>query len=90
MVSRKRWTHIRVPVELAERISGLAADLQRAYAEGRVEVPGDLCERIPQWYVIQAALDHQQSKRERSRRPRSRQDVLTSKGVQSHQEPQPC
>jgi hypothetical protein len=66
-------THMRMPVELARRIDRLREDMQRAYSEGRVEIPPTLCDRIPSWYVIANALDEQAARRERSRRPRRKQ-----------------
>jgi hypothetical protein len=44
--------------------------MQAAHGEGRVSVPTELCEHIPVWYVIQAALDEVEARRARSNRPR--------------------
>lgn len=63
-----RWTHIRVPVELAARIDQLRTTLQTAYVTGRIQVPDAFCERIPAWYTIQHALDEQEARRQRSRK----------------------
>lgn len=72
----KRWTHIRIPVELAERINRLAEQTLAAHAEGRITLPTEMAERVPAWFVVENALDEQEARRERSRRPRAR--VATS------------
>jgi hypothetical protein len=66
----RRWTHIRVPVALAARLDRMAREMERAYSEGRLSVPGEMCEHVAVWFVIANALDEQESRRERSRRPR--------------------
>jgi hypothetical protein len=70
-----RWTHIRVPVELARRIDRLTGELRAAYSAGRVEIPSAMCERIPAWYTIANALDEQEARRARSARPRKKSSV---------------
>jgi hypothetical protein len=65
-----RWTHIRVPVAIAQRINALVEATERAYAEGRVELPSSMADRVPAWFVIDNALNEQEARRERSRRPR--------------------
>jgi hypothetical protein len=70
--ANKRWTHVRVPVALAGRLDTLARKMERDYAEGRVSLPGEMADRVPVWFVIAAALDEQEARRERSRRPRKR------------------
>jgi hypothetical protein len=44
--------------------------MQIAHTEGRVKVPNDLVEHIPDWFVIQHALDEMEARRVRSNRPR--------------------
>lgn len=73
--AKGRWTHVRVPVGLAGRLARLADDMHAAYVRGRVELPGSMAERIPVWYVIQAALDEVESRRARSARPRTKKSV---------------
>jgi hypothetical protein len=78
MATAKRWTHIRVPVELAERITRLAEATETAYAEGRIELPNAMAEHVPLWFVIANAIDEQEARRERSRRPRVRSTASTT------------
>jgi hypothetical protein len=59
--------------------------MQAAYTEGRVEVPNDLADHIPRWFVIQDALDEVEARRGRSNRPRP---AKTSSQTQ-RQEPLP-
>ena len=68
----KRWTHIRVPVELAERLNGLAGEMLIAYSEGRLTLPNAMAEYVPAWYVVENALNEQAARRERSRRPHAK------------------
>jgi hypothetical protein len=70
-------THVRVPVEMARRLERLLERTKRAYAGGRLSVPPAMADRIPVWYVIQKALDEQEARRERSRRPRPRKVPAT-------------
>jgi predicted DNA-binding protein len=78
MATAKRWTHIRVPVELAERLTSLAGEMLIAHGEGRVTLPNSMVEYVPAYYVIVNALNEQQARRERSRRPRAKQSADTS------------
>jgi hypothetical protein len=75
MADARRWRVVRIPETLGERLDVLVEQMQRAYAEGRLDVPTAMCERIPPWYAIQAALDEQAARRVRSRRPRRKQPV---------------
>jgi hypothetical protein len=69
---RKRWTHVRVPTELAERLMIQAGEALIAHGEGRINLPSSMVEYVPVWWVIQNALNEQEARRERSRRPRSK------------------
>jgi hypothetical protein len=73
MAADRRWRLVRVPEALAQRLESLAADTGLAYAEGRLDLPTEFCERIPLWLVIERALDQVEAKRIRSARPRKRQ-----------------
>jgi hypothetical protein len=64
--------HVRMPVRLIRRINRLRDEMQAAYAEGRISVPTSLCERIPAWFIVEAALDEVEVRRARSARPRAR------------------
>jgi hypothetical protein len=79
MPSDKRWTHVRVPVRLAERLNALAGEMLIAHGEGRLTLPNAMAEYVPLWHVIERALDEVESRRERSRRPRSKRAATTPK-----------
>ena len=70
MPRSSRWTHIRVPTDLKDRLDRLRDAIQLAYTEGRVKLPNHLAEYIPVWYVIQDTLDEVEARRVRSNRPR--------------------
>jgi hypothetical protein len=65
-------TLVRVPIALATRLARLRDEMQAAYTEGRIDVPGGLCEHIPVWYVIESALNEVEARRVRSGRPRAK------------------
>jgi hypothetical protein len=67
-----QWTHIRVPAALASRLAPLAQQAEANHAAGRSPLPPEHCERCPVWLIIARALDEQEARRERSRRPRRR------------------
>jgi hypothetical protein len=73
MPEARRWTHVRVPVELAQRLTALAGEMLIAHGEGRLTLPNAMAEYVPHWFVIANALDEQEARRERSRRPRKKQ-----------------
>jgi hypothetical protein len=68
----KHTKPIKVPQALAARLERLRDAMERAYTEGRINVPTQLCQHIPTWYVIQSALDEVEARRVRSNRPRRR------------------
>lgn len=70
--AKRRSTHIRLPVELAERLERMAREMLQAHAEGRIALPSAMCERVPLWLVIERALDEQEARRARSNRSRPR------------------
>jgi hypothetical protein len=59
-------------VDLAARLDGMARAMERRYGEGRVTLPAQFAGKVPVWLAIAAALDEQDARRERSRRPRNR------------------
>lgn len=70
--SKPRSTHVRMPVQLAQRIARLRDEAQRAYREGRIDVPSTMVDFVPAWFVIERALDEQEARRARSNRPRKK------------------
>jgi hypothetical protein len=73
MLKPRRWRLVRVPEHLARRLERLSAEMMAAYQEGRVALPNSMAEAVPMWAVIENALNEQSARRERSRRPRSKQ-----------------
>jgi hypothetical protein len=71
-MAKPRWTHVRVPVALAERLTRLAGEMLIAHGEGRVALPNAMAEKVPAWFVVQNALDEQEARRLRSNRPRAK------------------
>lgn len=67
---KRRWTHVRVPVGLAERLAALAGEMLIAHGQGRLTLPNSMAEYVPAWFAIENALNEQEARRERSRRPR--------------------
>jgi hypothetical protein len=78
MPRTNRSTHIRVPSNLRDRLRRLRDEMQLVYSDGRVEVPNDLVEQIPLWFVIQAALNEVEARRARSNWPPASQDPIRS------------
>jgi hypothetical protein len=67
-----KWTHVQVPTELAERLMIQAGEALLAHGEGRITLQSSMVEYVPVWWVIQNALNEQEARRERSRRPRKK------------------
>jgi hypothetical protein len=75
MPSNKKWRLVRMPETLACRLEDLARAAEKAYAEGRRDLPALMVEKVPLWFVIQNALDEQDARRQRSRRPKAKRSV---------------
>lgn len=58
---------IRVPVDLADRLDAMAAELLASYIEGRTRLPNEHCEAVPLHYVIRLGLEALEGHRKRSR-----------------------
>jgi hypothetical protein len=65
-----------LPTALAHRLRRLRDEMQRAYTEGRLDVPTEHGERIPLWYVIESALNEVEQRCVRSGRPRPKRAQL--------------
>jgi hypothetical protein len=71
IMAAQRWRMVRVPERLAQRLDELAEAMMKAHVEGRIILPASMCEQVPIWAAIESAVDHQEAKRARSRRPRT-------------------
>lgn len=67
---------VRLPTTLAERLDRLADKTEKAYREGRVELPPEHADHVPLWLVVERMLTEVEAKRERSRRPRKRKQPV--------------
>jgi hypothetical protein len=70
MANDRKWRLVRMPEVLAQRLEVLAHAAAKAYSEGRRDLPAAMVDRVPMWFVVANALDEQEARRERSRRPR--------------------
>ncbi len=68
----RKWRLVRMPESLARRLEVLARAAEKAYSEGRRDLPAAMVDRVPLWYAIANALDEQEARRERSRKPRGK------------------
>ena len=64
----KKWTMVRLPLELHRRLKTLQLEVQDAYEQGRASVPDQYCENVPLHFVIERAVDDWVAHRERSRK----------------------
>jgi hypothetical protein len=71
----KKWRLVRMPEVLAQRLEVLAHAAEKAYSEGRRDLPAAMVDRVPMWFVVANALDEQEARRERSRKPRRKQSI---------------
>ncbi len=71
----KKWRLVRMPESLARRLEALARAAEKAYSEGRIDLPALAVDHVPLWYAVENALNEQEARRERSRRPRRKQTV---------------
>jgi hypothetical protein len=78
----KKWRLVRMPEGLAQRLEVLAQAAEKAYSEGRRDLPAAVIDRVPLWFVVQDSLDHIEAKRARSKAPRAKksQPVVTQAG----------
>jgi hypothetical protein len=68
----KRWTHIRIPIELHERLMLASASMLASYQAGLSSLPPDQCERVSLAFVVETALNDRISHQTRGRHPRRR------------------
>jgi hypothetical protein len=80
----KHVTHIKVPIALYHRLKQRRDEMQRAYGEGRLPVPGKYAERIPLHYIISNLLDETDARRARSARPRRPPNLQETPNGQAH------
>lgn len=84
---RRNSTHIRIPKRLKARLARLRDDIQKKYVGGQVKLPGHVNpEYVPEWYVIEKALDELEDHRVRSARSRgrnARRDTVVAKQSQA-------
>ncbi len=67
-MSKRRWTMVRVPPDLAIALHAEAEQIEQSYAEGRRPLPQKFRDHVPLHYVIADLLRERAAHRERARK----------------------